>query len=113
VVPEYLLETLASLMPMEKDACFRFHPIGEGMGTVGLPGALVVRGQEEIEYGTGKVMAWKVEQLRLGGGAVSTYWFEKPGHNLKVNYGVAWGIRTTKEAALADLHAELKPQTAD
>lgn len=113
VVPEYLVETLAALMPHEKGACFRYRPINEGMGTVGLPSALVVRGQEEIEFGLGKVKVWRVEGVVLGGAVAGTYWISDAGQTLKVSYGGAFGTRSTKEAVLADLHPDLKPRSAD
>jgi hypothetical protein len=113
LLPEYLVESLAALMPHQEGACFRYRPIGEGMGTVGLPSALVVRGQEEIEFGTGRVRTWKVEGLILGGGIGGTYWISEDGRTLKVSYGGAFGTRSTKEAVLSDLHPELKPRTAE
>ncbi len=112
VVPTYLIETLAGMMPLEKGACYRFSPLNEGMGTVGLPSALVVRGREEIEHGLGQVKVWRVEQVVLGGTVAGVYWISEQGRTLKVSYGGAFGIRTTKEAALKDLHPEIKPLTA-
>ena len=113
VVPSYLIETLASMMPHEQGACYRFRPMSEGMGTVDLPNALVVRGEEEIEHGLAKVKVWRVDGVVLGGDVAGTYWISPEGKTLKVSYGGAFGTRTTKEAALKDLHPELKPRSAD
>jgi hypothetical protein len=112
VVPEYLVETLAELMPLQAGACFHFRPITEGMGSIGLPAALVVKGEEEIEFGAGTVKVWRIEQQRLGGTVNGTYFVSEDGRTLRTDYGGAMGTLTTKEAALADLHEDIQPRSA-
>ena len=73
----------------------------------------MVRGQEEIEFGTGKTKVWRVEQQRLGGTVNGIYFVSEEGRVLRTDYGGAIGTVSTKEAALADLNEEIKPQSAD
>lgn len=113
IVPSYLVEALASLMPKEPKACFHFRPLNEGMGTVDLPAALYVVGEEEIERDGAKTTTWKLEQRKLGSGTTATYWVGADGKTLRIHYGGAWTNAATKDAALKDLPEGVSPKTVD
>jgi hypothetical protein len=113
MVPSYLVESLAGFMPREKDACLRFRALNEGFGSTGLPAALVCVGEEEIDHRGAKVKAWRYEQRMLGGGVAGTYWVGEDRTSVRVDWGGAVGVRAPKAEALADLHEDLKPRTAD
>jgi hypothetical protein len=105
----YMVAQLAPFMPRVPGACLHFRPLGEGMGTVGLPTALVCIGEEEIDLGDGTTAAWRYEQHRIGGVVVSKYWVDQGGRLVRVDYGGAINTISTREAAVKDLPAELRP----
>lgn len=113
VIPSYLVSVLAGYMPRKEGACFRFRSLAEGMGEIGLPAALVVVREEEIEVAGQKRQAWRVEQRRLGGQVATTTWVDADGETLQVDYGGARAWAATREEALADLPEGLQPRTAD
>ena len=112
VVPSYLVEVLASLLPREAGTCYRYRLLEEGTGGVGLPSALVVVGPEEIEVDGAKVPATRVEQRSLGGAMPLVYWVGPAGRVLRADYGAPTATLSTKEKALEGLHPEIRPRSA-
>jgi hypothetical protein len=109
-IPTYLVESLAAFLPRETGACFHFRPLVEGSGQVGLRSALFAAGEEEIRVAGEVVRTFRVEWRPLGGGASGTYWFDGPGHARLVDYGGAMAWRTSREEALRDLPATIRPR---
>ena len=112
-VPSYLMEILACFLPREQGACIHFRVLSEGGGTLGLPTALYVAGEEEIEHEGAKVGVWRVESRSLGSSAGGSYWVDGEQRVVKVDYGGAMGFLTTKEKALDGLHEDLEARTAE
>ena len=100
-------------MPRVAGACWHFRPLMDGLGTTDLMCALVSMGEVDLEHGGKTVKVWLVQQIRLGGQVSGSYHLDEDGRVIHVDYGGAQVHRTTKEAALKDLHEGLKPQTAD
>ena len=107
-IPVYIVETLASLMPREKGACFRFLPLNEGSGQVGLAGALVCLGEKEVEANGKKVKAFGYEWRQRGGTTNGTFWMDANHLIVLADYGVVRAVATTREDALADQPAAIR-----
>jgi hypothetical protein len=99
-VPAYMLETLASLMPRRKGACFRFTPMFEGSGRGGLENALVVIGPEEIETGGKKVKTWRIDWRGLTGGTSGSFFIGPTGRLELAAYGDIRVERGTPEEVM-------------
>jgi hypothetical protein len=112
-VPTYLVTEIARLMPQEKDACFRFRPIGDTDGSGMLPAALVCTGSEELDLGEKKVATWKYEQRQLGGSTTASYWVDGERNIVRANYNGPVATLATKEKALEGVTPELASKTAD
>jgi len=97
IVPAYMLETLASFMPREKGACFRFSPLYEGSGRVSLPSALVCIGTEKVEVDGNPTPTFRFEWQTLGGTTSAIYWLDGGGKVLRASYGEIHVERTTED----------------
>ena len=113
VIPTYLVETLAAFLPRKAGTCWHYRPMVDSNGEAMLPACLIVVGKETVKLAQGEVDAWKVEQRQLGGQVGGTYWISDAGRIVKSFYGMPVALLDTKEAALKDLHAAIKPTTAD
>jgi hypothetical protein len=100
IVPAYILETLASFMPREKGACFRFSALFEGSGRVGLPSALVCTGTEKVDVAGTPTPVYRFEWQTLGGTTGAVYWLDGAGHVLRASYGEIHVERTTADDVL-------------
>lgn len=112
-IPSYFVRTLVCFMPRDKGTCLHFRPVVDGWGTLEPRAALFCAGPETIEVDGKPVETVRYEQRGLGGGTSSTYSVDKAGRVVKAFYGGPTVRRTTKKAALADLHASIRPRTAN
>ncbi|MEK7865532.1 MAG: PDZ domain-containing protein [Planctomycetota bacterium] len=112
LVPTYDILFLAQALPRSGGAAYRFSPVEEGTGRVMHASALVVAGKQKAKLGDREIEGWQVE-WRLIGRPANVYWLDDQGAILAISYGNAFAIPSTKEEALAGLHPDLKPRTAD
>ncbi len=110
IIPSYLVSAVVEHLPREKGACLHYRPLNEGMGTVGLASALFVAAEEEIEHEGKRVPTWRVELRELGGATTSTWWIDGAGRTLRIDYGGARALRSTKAAVLAGLPKGIRPK---
>jgi hypothetical protein len=101
-VPVYMVETLVALMPRVKDACFRFLPLYEGSGEVGLESALVGIGEEKVAIGAAEHTGFKFEWRRLDGQTISAFWVDGDGRLFLADYGGIRAVHAEKAEAMKD-----------
>jgi len=111
-VPDYILESLAALMPQEVGACFHYRTMATGWPGPALMSALRAAAEEELEIGGEKVKTLRFETTTRGGAAGNRHWVDTNGRIVQSYYGGAIARLTTKEKALADLHEKIVPRTA-
>ena len=112
LVPTYLVEHMAVFMPRKEGACFRFTPLTEGYGQIGMPSALVCEGREQLTLRGAAVSAWKYVWRQLGGAVGGVYYVGDDGRALLTDYGGPKAVLSTKEAALQNLNPGLEPRSA-
>lgn len=112
LVPTYDILFVAQALPRVKDTAYRFSPVDEVTGKIMHASALVVAGRQKAKLADREIEGWQVE-WRLIGRPANVYWFDDQGALLGVSYGDAFALPSTKEEALAGLHPDLKPRTAD
>jgi hypothetical protein len=101
-VPVYMVETLVELMPSKKNACFRFLPLYEGSGEVGMESGLVGIGAETVDVAGAEQTAFRFEWRRLDGQVVANFWVDKAGKLLLADYGEVKAVHATKAEAIKD-----------
>jgi hypothetical protein len=112
-ISEYVIETLACFMPREQGACLHYRPVADMTGAIGLPAALLVLGEEEVQIGDAQVKAWKMQVHKLGSGPGTAFWVGAAGRVVKADYLGAVTTAAPKADCLKDLHHGLQPRTAD
>ncbi|GEM_PF-4796809 len=112
LIPTYDILFVAQALPRAEGTAYRFSPVEEVTGKIMHSSALVVVGRQKAKLADRKLEGWQVE-WRLIGRPANVYWLDDQGALLGVSYGDAFAIPSTKEEALAGLHPDLKPRTAD
>jgi hypothetical protein len=95
-----MVETLVSLMPREKNACFQFLPLYEGSGEMGLHSAIVGVGMEKVTVGGKDHVGFKFEWRRLDDQVVSSFWVDDDGKLFLADYGGIQAVHASKAEAL-------------
>lgn len=111
-VPSYLVAVLAARMEKTEGACLHYRPFQDATGEPMLRACLRVVEREALAEFPASKDVWRLEQHGLGSGLGATFWVDADGRLLKADYGGAQTTRASKEAALAGLHADLAPRTA-
>jgi len=113
LIPGYLVDTVACLLPRVEGSCFHFRALSDWDGKPGMATALICTGQEELEIQGERITAWKFEQRTLGGTVATTTWVDAKGRMVKGDYNGAVIVLSTKTKALAGLDKALKPRSLE